>query len=838
MFGRRLHYILAAVCAGAGILLGGLFSMPECSVPDSARQTCRAAAASTVGSPEYTGETIPENIPKDWYGRVRKQLIAEEYHIAYQPEQGEYSSPNRAQNLQIRYAADGFSLAPRAGDDAGWKLDLDLEGIGRGADDLLPGPLSQPEDDPRICVAGERMSVQHDGFSIEYRNDRNGMRQDFIVERPPSGDGPLRVKLRAAGDLRPVVQGEDDIVFVAGEATQVVWYKGLKAWDASGRELPAHMEAAGHRIALVVDDAGAEYPVTVDPLSSTYQWRGLGNDDDASYGWSVAGAGDVNGDGYDDVIVGGYDYVRGAAFVYHGSDTGLADHPAWEEGGANGFSYYGWSVCGAGDVNNDGYDDVIVGAPYDFNGQYQEGRAFVYLGSARGLSGTAAWIGESNRSSAQYGTSVSNAGDVDNDGYDDVIVGAFYDGTSYEGRAYLYRGGPGGLSATAAWMVSGGAPDAQLGTSVSTAGDVNRDHYDDVIVGAPGYANGQRGEGRALVYYGTPGGLSATPAWTMEGNIVNSGYGNGVSDAGDVNGDGYDDVVVASRREADHLFYGSATGLATTPAWISGLREGGGHCQSAGDINGDGYGDVIFSSQVFQISGGQTQLYYGSPNGLAATSVWSRGAGAGDGAGDVNGDGYDDLIVGAYEYTVKYYNEGAAFVYHGGPDSAAVRRILSGVVADHTGAPIAGASVMLDDNELVTADAAGAFRFPRPLTVGYHRLTVSAPGFQTSMPDLLMPDADKHVVIGLNPVYTICGTVTDGDGNGPPLSGVLVEMIREGSVVWSATTDAQGRFCSVPAEPGNYQIRLSRSGYQTLLMDLRLDANKQVVTSLTPSLLE
>ncbi len=844
MFGQRGYHIAAALCAGAAMFLGGLFPMPECPAPGPALQPYQAVPIAKLS--ENTGENIPENISKDWYSRIRKQLAAEEYHIAYQPELAAYSSPNRAQNLQVRYAADGFSLEPRAGSGAGWQLDLDLEGIGRAADELLPEPIGDPQGDSRICVAGERMSFQHDGFRVEYRNDRNGMRQDFIVERPPSGDGPLKVNLRAAGGLRPVVQGEDDIVFIDGEAEQVVWYKGLKAWDASGRELPAHMQADDNRIALVVDDTRAEYPVTVDPLSSTYQWRGLGNEEDASYGWSVAGAGDVNGDGYDDVIVGGYDYLRGAAFVYHGSDTGLADRAAWQTDGVNGFSYYGWSVCGAGDVNNDGYDDVIVGAPRDFNGQNQEGRAFLYLGSASGLSRTAAWIGESNRSNAEYGTSVSNAGDVDNDGYDDVIVGAPYYTTAngYEGRAYLYRGGSAGLSATPAWTVDGGSA-RYLGNSVSSAGDVNRDHYDDVIVGAPGYTNSQQSQGRALVYYGSASGLSATPAWTMDGTIVNGGYGKGVTDAGDVNGDGYDDVAVASQRDADYIYYGSATGLARVPAWVSGDREGGSACESAGDINGDGYGDVVFTSQSFQVSGGSTRLYYGSPDGLSATAVWSSGTGAADCAGDVNGDGYDDLIVGAYEATVRYYNEGAAFVYHGGPDSTAVRRILSGVVVDDAGSPVAGASVMLDGDVTVTTGSGGTFQFSRPLSVGYHRLTVSASGFQTTMPDLIMPDADKHVVIGLGaeaPLpqgpFTLCGVVTRVDGNGAVLAGASVEMMASGTVVGTTSTDAQGRFCSSSFPSGRYQVRFSRAGYQTLTADLLLDANKQVVISLTPSSLE
>ena len=209
---------------------------------------------------------------------------------------------------------------------------------------------------------------------------------------------------------------------------------------------------------------------------------------------------------------------EGRAYVYLGSAAGLAATAAWTAEGDQAGANFGWSVATAGDVNGDGYADVIVGAAYYDNGQVDEGRAYVYLGSAAGLAATAAWTAESDQASANFGNSVATAGDVNGDGYADVIVGAYlYDnGQADEGRAYVYLGSAAGLAATAAWTAESDQAIADFGYSVATAGDVNGDGYADVIVGAFLYDNGQADEGRAYVYLGSAAGLAAAAAWTAE----------------------------------------------------------------------------------------------------------------------------------------------------------------------------------------------------------------------------------------------------------------------------------------------------------------------------------
>ncbi len=161
-------------------------------------------------------------------------------------------------------------------------------------------------------------------------------------------------------------------------------------------------------------------------------------------------------------------------------------------------------VAGAGDVNGDGYSDVIVGAKGYDNEETDEGAAFVYYGSASGLSTTADWMGESDQDSANYGISVSSAGDVNGDGYSDVIIGSYnYDDTLLnEGVAFVYFGSDTGLSDSADWIGKGNQEGANYGIDVAGAGDINGDGYSDIIVGSYKYDNDEIDEGSVFVYYG------------------------------------------------------------------------------------------------------------------------------------------------------------------------------------------------------------------------------------------------------------------------------------------------------------------------------------------------
>ena len=438
-------------------------------------------------------------------------------------------------------------------------------------------------------------------------------------------------------------------------------------------------------------------------MTTPSRWSAEGDQHEAYFGRSVDTAGDVNGDGYDDVIIGAYYYDNGEsnegqAFVYHGSIEGLSSTPDWIAEGNQDYAHFGQSVSAAGDVNGDGYDDVIVGAPSYQNDQDNDGRAFVYHGSANGLSTTPDWIGESNKGIAEFGYSVNAAGDVNGDGYDDVIIGETHYGLF--GAVFVYHGSPTGLSETANWVIEGDKGDnfSFFASSVSTAGDVNGDGYDDVIVGEEYFTGGQDDEGRAFVYHGSATGLSTTPNWTAEGDQEYANFGNSVSAAGDVNGDGYDDVIIGayyydngeSNEGQAFVYHGSATGLDNTPNWIGQSDQEkayfGKAVGNAGDVNDDGYADIIIGAHLYdnpEPGEGQAFVYHGSATGLSISPDWT-GPGSDQPvsrlgysvytAGDVNGDGFRDVIVGVPFYDIGVMDEvGLVFVYHGSADGLSSR---------------------------------------------------------------------------------------------------------------------------------------------------------------------
>ncbi len=416
-------------------------------------------------------------------------------------------------------------------------------------------------------------------------------------------------------------------------------------------------------------------------VGTTASWSFEGSTPGGFLGQSVASAGDVNGDGHLDLIVGVP--AAGEAFVFHGAVDGPSTTPDWT---GSGLADFGWSVASAGDVNADGYADVIIGAPLAPG--VELGRVYMALGSATGLEMSWwEWSPYLESHDNHVGASVSSAGDVNGDGHADVIIGS--PGLSEEsGSARVFHGDATVLEGTPAWAAMGAHAGAQLGWCVSSAGDVNGDGYADVIVGAPGFDDVAYNEGRAHVYLGSASGLSPVPAWTFTGSEANENVGEAVACAGDVNGDGYDDVIVGApgqdigQTERVFVFHGSSTGLSTTPDWetTSGLdAEFGGSVGPAGDVNGDGYDDLIVGARLYDgiaaAEEGAALIFAGSGDGIVETAIWfveSDDAAAHFGtwvrtAGDLNGDGTSEIIVGAPGWGD---NEGKALVFDGASDFA------------------------------------------------------------------------------------------------------------------------------------------------------------------------
>lgn len=364
------------------------------------------------------------------------------------------------------------------------------------------------------------------------------------------------------------------------------------------------------------------------------------------FGFSVSGAGDVNGDGFADVIIGApyVDSYSGSAIVFSGLDGTVLLTFYGESAG----DWFGISVSGAGDVNGDGYADVIIGAAGDdHNGLIDSGSAIVFSG----LDGTVLLTFYGDSAHDRFGTSVSGAGDVNDDGYADVIIGAQLDDSngSNSGSAKVFSG----LNGTPIFTFNGESAGDLFGISVSDAGDVNDDGVPDVIVGAPlADRNGIVDSGSATVFSGLDGGM----LFTFYGNLDYDQFGSSVSSAGDVNGDGCADVIVGAPLVDDNgLNSGSATvfsGLDGAPLFTSygslAGEEFGSSVSGAGDVNGDGLADVVVGAPFVLYNG------FGSAtvlSGLDGTVLFTfYGDSAGDWFGHSvsgAGDGFPNVIVGA-----------------------------------------------------------------------------------------------------------------------------------------------------------------------------------------------
>ena len=325
--------------------------------------------------------------------------------------------------------------------------------------------------------------------------------------------------------------------------------------------------------------------------------------------------------------------------------------PSWRIEGVDYSDRLGARTEEAGDVNGDGYEDVLVNALGDATISGYEGITFLYYGSATGPSTTPDWYFEGDQNNAYLGESISG-GDLNGDGYSDILIGSSRYNTFAidDGIVYAFFGGPDGPSELPDWYATSGIANSNFGFNCNATGDLNNDGYNDVVIG-------QDVQKKVLVYYGSAAGPSWTPSATIvspNADITTFGYFFTVANT---NGDDYDDVVVCGRdnigfsdKPVLYVFYGSSTGVSLVPDWSYFNIAGISIVDNAGDVNNDGYEDLI----CYQL---QPILFTGGPTGLSLEPVWSYATSSPTishsigGAGDVNNDGYDDVLVYCYYFT-------------------------------------------------------------------------------------------------------------------------------------------------------------------------------------------
>ena len=705
---------------------------------------CLGILVSPVMDAQEKSNELPDEVSSDWYKLAAENILKKEYDFFKTTKPDTYQTVNQKNHLGFLVSPDGFSVHNLKNSDKqpSWNIDFTVAGAGRiGTQCSLPANFTISETSAMIVFCSKSLD-------IEYINKANGLRQNFIVKDKPSGNGELRVQLNWNSSLEAAGSSTDKLVFYTpGNKNDIkLIYDDLKVWDADGTLLNARLQLdkKDNSINILVDDTEAAYPITIDPLSRTAEWStsadgilpgllsNLQLQVQTLYGFTVAGLGDVNGDGFDDVSISAptmADVITGsgnltgvgAVFIYLGSPSGLPANPSkvLQPTTAVEGALFGFSVD-AGDITGDGKNDIIIGAPMD---RYQT--------SAQGL------FGPTTVNVTAGKVYMYRSEDLFSAPNPTPFLEIRLQGTNFFSTGVL------GL------LLSNVNVNPLFGFSVSVTKDLDGDNKSDIVIGSPAYLGTQLlsvQSGAAFVYYSTNLSTTSpvklqTPSPTLLGlpvlplaNTTGLLFGFSVDCAGDYNNDFYPDLVVGAPAGVDlsslggiftgqflggsaYVYYGTGSGVTSSigvrlQADPSGLLSNAANLfgydvkgtRNANDQHNGGIligapaGSVI-SNVVggLRIKAGQVHVFIkksfspaspitsdqiiSSPRSSSILSILTGqtinvslmyGSSI-DNMLDVNCDGYGDIIVGeplstAVPLIGANVVGGAAYIYLGNPD--------------------------------------------------------------------------------------------------------------------------------------------------------------------------
>jgi hypothetical protein len=508
-------------------LLSFLILLPACSSEQMDKSAGDSGETGTDSTPTASdsSDSVADAegelaIDVDFDPRLVKPAIASQSARAF----------GRVGKAGFRLNAKGFKAEFRAGEalfsatDSVDRLSVELVGFGR-ENNLKALPFGELQAVSQLVEGGVGKIETNRGPLVEWwKGNARGVEQGWTVEESPEGSGLLGFEVAIDG---ADVQTDGKKAWLDGADT--TWtVEGLAAWDADDQLLDVWMETSSKGFVIRLADNDAIYPITVDPWYTT-------TSTEIANSYSISGSSCYLG-------------LTGEEGYWNLANAGYSN---WRNDGQNWCkSYYGENVRSLGDVNSDGIDDLLVTAPkWAPNGKVSSGYAWIYHGAVGGLNTTAQLTFSGANTGDQLGLGFLVDADFNGDGYNELVIAAPYDDPngSDSGSLFVHSGSSAGILGTAVVTIEGQAANEQFGGDPYrlSAGDINGDGYDDLIIGVPLDDTSGTDAGKIIVYMGSSAYLDTTVDYTLYGEVASDQFGYSVA-VGDPDGDGYADVIIGA----------------------------------------------------------------------------------------------------------------------------------------------------------------------------------------------------------------------------------------------------------------------------------------------------